>query len=128
MMASWPSCSAHERAEHGRATLEHAAAEAAAHGVTATTSLLPGPVVAAILDAGDRYDATLTVLGSRGHGAVASVLLRSVSLGVLRRSVRPVLIIRNPWSPVAEVNRPWLLHGRQAHDERHKTTRGSAHG
>ena len=39
-----------QRTEHGRATLEHAAAEAAAHAVTATTSLLPGPLVDAILD------------------------------------------------------------------------------
>ena len=38
--------------------------------------------------------AVLIIIGSRGHGAVASALLGSVALGVLHASKQPVLVIR----------------------------------
>jgi nucleotide-binding universal stress UspA family protein len=47
----------------------------------------------AILDAADEEAAELIVLGSRGRSAVTSMVLGSVSYGVVNNSDRPVLII-----------------------------------
>jgi nucleotide-binding universal stress UspA family protein len=41
-------------------------------------------------------DAAVIVAGSQGHGRVASVLLGSVSAGLVHHAERPVLIIRTP--------------------------------
>jgi nucleotide-binding universal stress UspA family protein len=43
-------------------------------------------------------DAMVVVAGSQGHGRVASVLLGSVSAGLVHHAERPVLIIRAPTS------------------------------
>lgn len=48
----------------------------------------------AVLDAGDEEDAELIVLGSRGRSGVKSMVLGSVSYGVVHNSGRPVLIVR----------------------------------
>jgi nucleotide-binding universal stress UspA family protein len=42
------------------------------------------------------HDATVIVAGSQGHGRVTSVLLGSVSAGLVHHAERPVLIIRAP--------------------------------
>jgi nucleotide-binding universal stress UspA family protein len=39
-------------------------------------------------------DADLIIIGSRGHGAISSALIGSVSRGVLHGTTRPVLIVR----------------------------------
>lgn len=83
----------HEPSEHDHALLEDAAAVAAEHGVVATTSLLRGDTVDEIVAFADSHDVDLTIVGSRGHGALASAVLGSVSLGVLHESRRPVLIV-----------------------------------
>jgi nucleotide-binding universal stress UspA family protein len=43
---------------------------------------------------GHAINADLIVVGSRGHGTAASVLLGGVSRGVLRRTHCPVVVVR----------------------------------
>jgi nucleotide-binding universal stress UspA family protein len=74
--------------------LEEALDLAASRDVPASSELLRGDTVSAIVAYADSIDADLIVIGSRGHGAVASALLGSVSRGVLAHSERPVLIVR----------------------------------
>jgi len=53
-----------------------------------------GPIVAAILTRAQRVGARTIVLGSRGHGPIARLLLGSTSLGIVRRSKRATLVVR----------------------------------
>ena len=46
-----------------------------------------------VLDAADEEAAELVVLGSRGRSAIGSMVLGSVSYGVVHNSERPVLIV-----------------------------------
>jgi nucleotide-binding universal stress UspA family protein len=80
--------------------LEEARAVAERHGVPAAAELLRGDPVTEIVARADTIDADLIVVGSRGHGAVASALLGSVSRGVLGESRRPVLVVRAAAVPV----------------------------
>ncbi len=84
----------HEPTAHDYAVLEAAAAFASEHGVAAMTALLSGLTVEKIVAYAESHDVDMIVVGSRGHGAIFSALLGSVSLGVLRSSKRPVLIVR----------------------------------
>ena len=63
-------------------------------GVEARAQLLRGDPVDEIVAYADTIDADLIVVGSRGHGALSSALLGSVSRGVLREARRPVLVVR----------------------------------
>jgi nucleotide-binding universal stress UspA family protein len=84
----------HELSEHDRTLLDEAAAVAAEHETASTTALLRGNTVDEIVAYADSQDVDLTVVGTRGHGTIASTLLGSVSRGVLAESKRPVLIVR----------------------------------
>lgn len=77
-----------------QAVLDEAMVMAKREGVPATSGLLRGDPVTEIVAYADQIDAELIVVGSRGHGAVTSALIGSVSRGVLTRSTRPVLIVR----------------------------------
>ena len=96
----------HEPGPHDKELLEEAAALAAAHGVVATTALLRGDTVDELVEYASSHDVDLVVVGSRGHGPITGTLLGSVSLGLLRRSQRPVAIVRAP----AEERRSALQH------------------
>ena len=84
----------HEPTARDHVVLEAVAARATERGVSARTSLRFGSAVDEIVAYADACDVDVIVVGTRGHGRVASALLGSVSLGVMRRSTRPVLIVR----------------------------------
>lgn len=89
----------HEPTEADEAALEDAAAIAAEHGVFSTIAMLRGNVVDEIVAYADSHDVDMTIVGSRGRGAITGALLGSVSRGVLAESKRPVMVVRG--APVA---------------------------
>jgi nucleotide-binding universal stress UspA family protein len=94
----------HKPTEADRAVLDDAAALAAERGLSSTAALLTGDTVDEIVAFADSHDVDLVVVGSRGHGAIANALLGSVSRGILRESMRPVLVVRG--AAVAEQPTP----------------------
>jgi nucleotide-binding universal stress UspA family protein len=89
-----PAAQEHRPNAHDRAPLDEAVKLAAEEGIGVRTELLTGNPVDEIVAFADTIDADLIVVGSRGHGAVVSALLGSVSQGVLHEARRPVLIFR----------------------------------
>jgi nucleotide-binding universal stress UspA family protein len=55
-----------------------------------------GPVWHTIVETADRCDAAAIVMGSRGLTTLRSMLLGSVSSGVVHHADRPTLVIRRP--------------------------------
>jgi nucleotide-binding universal stress UspA family protein len=92
--ATGPVAVPHELDETDRAPLDEAVRIADERGIEAETKLLAGNPVKQIVTYADSIDADLIVLGSHGYGAISSVLLGSVSRGVLHATTRPVLIVR----------------------------------
>lgn len=76
------------------AMLKEAVDAADREQVPVISKLLRGDAVHEILACADLLDVDLIVVGSRGHGAIASALLGSVSRRILSRAKRPVLIVR----------------------------------
>ena len=64
-----------------------------ASGVPHRLSMLDGPPVPVLLAASDRESADLIVVGSRGTGGFAELLLGSTSHQVAEHSRRPVLVV-----------------------------------
>jgi nucleotide-binding universal stress UspA family protein len=63
-------------------------------GIDVIVEVLEGPAAEAILRVATVRECDLIVMGSRGHGALASLLLGSVSLRVLAHAQVPVMITR----------------------------------
>ena len=85
----------HDLTDADRAPLIEAERLATDRGIAVETRLLHGEPIDEIVAFADSEDADMIVVGSRGHGAVASALLGSVSLGVMHESRRPVLVVRD---------------------------------
>jgi nucleotide-binding universal stress UspA family protein len=58
-----------------------------------TVQLVDGGPLHATLEYVEKVGADLVILGSHGHGVVASLLLGSVAEGIVRKSVVPTLIV-----------------------------------
>jgi nucleotide-binding universal stress UspA family protein len=81
------------------AAVEEALDRATVAGVPADGEIMEGNAADEIVALADNRDASLIVLGSRGHGPLVGALLGSVSAGVMQQARRPVLIV-NPGSPI----------------------------
>jgi nucleotide-binding universal stress UspA family protein len=68
-------------------------ADAVAEGIPVHTIVRPGNPADEILKRAEGSQHDLIVIGSRGHGAAASMLLGSVSRAVVHRSEVPVLVV-----------------------------------
>ena len=62
-------------------------------GLEATALLVHGPTVEIILKEASDLDVDMIIVGSHGRGAVYQLLVGSVSEGILRESLCPVLIV-----------------------------------
>jgi nucleotide-binding universal stress UspA family protein len=91
----------HELTDYDWSPLSDARALAEERGIDVRTQMLRGEIADEIVAYADTIDADLIVVGSRGHGALASALLGSVSRGVLHEARRPVLVVRGTRLPAA---------------------------
>lgn len=85
-------------AEHGCRVADEGVRIAQEAGLEAhpVTIKATGPVWRTIVEAADRRDAAVIVMGSRGLMGVRSMLLGSVSNAVVHHAERPTLVIRRP--------------------------------
>jgi nucleotide-binding universal stress UspA family protein len=83
-------------AEQIGALNKHATERLAASGRIVDGVVRRGRAATAIVDEAEAFGADLVVIGSRGHGQIASLLLGSVSNEVVDQAPCPVLVARNP--------------------------------
>jgi nucleotide-binding universal stress UspA family protein len=79
--------------QRARDTIDRAEAVAERMEVACESEILEGDPVDCIARAVRAWKADLLVVGSRGHGAVTSALIGSVSHGLVTRSSVPVLVV-----------------------------------
>lgn len=80
---------------HAQATLEDAERTLTGRGLRADSILLRSRAAGAIVAEATEWSADLVVLGNRGHGAISTMVLGSVSAEVVDRAPCPVLIVRD---------------------------------
>jgi nucleotide-binding universal stress UspA family protein len=78
----------------GQEVADSAAQNLQEAGIDVIVEVLEGPAADAILKVADVRECDLIVMGSRGHGTLASLLLGSVSHRVLAHARVPVMIVR----------------------------------
>jgi nucleotide-binding universal stress UspA family protein len=81
-----------ESKDEARDLAQEAVGRLQAAGVEAEPEVLDGPAEDALLQAAESHDADLIVVGRRGHGLIAGLLLGSTSEYVVRRAKVPVLV------------------------------------
>ena len=64
-------------------------------GVVVKTEMLSGNVAAAIIDYATKHDVDLIIAGIKGHGALAELLIGSVTRNLVSLSRLPVLVVKN---------------------------------
>ncbi len=86
---------AHQRAlaEIGQVAVQHAVAEAEAAKVSTVVEVLDAKPAQALVDAADRHDARVIVVGTSGESPLRGAILGSVPHKLLQISDRPVLCV-----------------------------------
>jgi nucleotide-binding universal stress UspA family protein len=85
-----------EAAGPAREAADAMAEQIRAAGVQAQPHTLHGPVVRSVLLFAEHHDADVIVAGATSRGPVASRLLGSTPIEMIRRARRPVLVITPP--------------------------------
>jgi len=85
-----------EARKRARMKLEEAAAKLPSGVATTGIELAEGSPLQALIDYVRQVSADLLIVGSHGHGLVASLLLGSVAEGVVRKALVPVLVVPAP--------------------------------
>jgi nucleotide-binding universal stress UspA family protein len=83
-----------EKRAHGERVLHETLAALGGAGVEVDTQVLSGAPAETLAEAAGAADVDLVVAGSRGQGAVARVLLGSVSDRLAHICPKPILIVR----------------------------------
>lgn len=78
----------------GEEVADAAAAKLRQAGVDIVVEVLEGPAADAILNVAGVRECDLIVMGTRGHGRLASLILGSVSHRVLAHARAPVLVVK----------------------------------
>ncbi len=78
----------------GRSLLAALADKASSYGVPVETELASGEPALIIHERSEAPDLQMVVMGSRGQGAVARLLLGSVAAQVVHASTKPVVVVR----------------------------------
>jgi nucleotide-binding universal stress UspA family protein len=86
---------AHQRAlaELGRTAVDHAMTEAAKAGVRTVVEVIDAKPAEALLEAAEKHDGRVIVVGTRGESPLRGAVLGSVSHRLLHLSDRPVLCV-----------------------------------
>jgi nucleotide-binding universal stress UspA family protein len=82
-----------EQRAHGETLVSEAIAKLGEPGVNVDTQILTGPPAESIAEAAQAADVDLVVVGSRGRGAAARVLLGSTSTRLVHISPKPILVV-----------------------------------
>jgi nucleotide-binding universal stress UspA family protein len=82
-----------EQCDLARSQLERQASELRAKGRKAETRVEIGSPSHVLLDLADKFEADLIVTGRSGKGAVARMLLGSVTTALLHRTSKPIVVV-----------------------------------
>ena len=85
-----------EARKRAKQKLDEAAAQLPEGVSVVTEEVGEGSPLQAVLEFVQEKDADLVVLGSHGHGVVASLLIGSVAEGMVRKAVVPTLVVPAP--------------------------------